>query len=563
MAAAARRAARRGVRGVVADRRPGRVLGDRPPDRPAAWSSTSAPRSAHALARRGSLGGRGAWPWWWCSSWATGSPWSTASTAAGAGPAAPFALVGGSVLFLTIAGMGRAGIFGLEAARISRYVHLLFAMLRPGDRGRRRRARPAVAGRRCRSWPCCSCSASPATSPRSTATPSRSACCKGDPAFVETLPLLDVATEVPRSTVARPGRATRHDDRLARDGNRSGRIPDPGPHHTRRSPASAAPASSSSRSGRRGKPTGCTQLTRQPRARAHEGPVASGCSAATCGSRCRTRRPDRRHHVPRPAQSSAIVARADLDRRRAAVPDQAVSSAGAMTGRALLLRPRPEDGRHRAAAPDEGSTSGPRPSTPTTATGSCPDAVLVHELLGERFAGPRRPDQGDHRPLPAGRRRAPRPPLHHAHGAPRTGRADPVLPAPPPDVARRGPRHAARGDLRRPVPVPRPDPQPHGQDVRPHAGDDDRRRPDPRRVRAAPPGAGQGAAGDRRRRRHPGALRGVLRRARAPVRWDLGPPLFANRTQPVEVSDAFRARIAEDNAYDVELYEFARDELAI
>ena len=45
--------------------------------------------------------------------------------------------------------------------------------------------------------------------------------------------------------------------------------------------------------------------------------------------------------------------------------------------------------------------------------------------------------------------------------------------------------------------------------------------------------------------------------------WDLGPPQFANRTQPKEVSDAFRARIAEDNAYDLELYEFARDELAI
>jgi hypothetical protein len=44
---------------------------------------------------------------------------------------------------------------------------------------------------------------------------------------------------------------------------------------------------------------------------------------------------------------------------------------------------------------------------------------------------------------------------------------------------------------------------------------------------------------------------------------DLGPPLFANRTDPIEVSDAFRDRIAEDNAYDVELYEFARDRLAI
>jgi hypothetical protein len=40
--------------------------------------------------------------------------------------------------------------------------------------------------------------------------------------------------------------------------------------------------------------------------------------------------------------------------------------------------------------------------------------------------------------------------------------------------------------------------------------------------------------------------------------WDLGPPLFMNRTSPVEVPDAFRARVAADNALDVELYEFAR-----
>ena len=45
--------------------------------------------------------------------------------------------------------------------------------------------------------------------------------------------------------------------------------------------------------------------------------------------------------------------------------------------------------------------------------------------------------------------------------------------------------------------------------------------------------------------------------------WDLGPPLFANRTTPFEVSEEFRARIAADNALDVELYEYARDELAI
>lgn len=39
--------------------------------------------------------------------------------------------------------------------------------------------------------------------------------------------------------------------------------------------------------------------------------------------------------------------------------------------------------------------------------------------------------------------------------------------------------------------------------------------------------------------------------------WDLGSPRFANRTQPFEVTDDFRERIARDNALDVELYEYA------
>ena len=40
--------------------------------------------------------------------------------------------------------------------------------------------------------------------------------------------------------------------------------------------------------------------------------------------------------------------------------------------------------------------------------------------------------------------------------------------------------------------------------------------------------------------------------------WDLGPPIFMNRTSPVPISDDLRRRIAEDSALDVELYEFAR-----
>jgi hypothetical protein len=40
--------------------------------------------------------------------------------------------------------------------------------------------------------------------------------------------------------------------------------------------------------------------------------------------------------------------------------------------------------------------------------------------------------------------------------------------------------------------------------------------------------------------------------------WQLGAAVRANRTEPVAVDEAFRARIALDNALDVELYEFAR-----
>ena len=39
--------------------------------------------------------------------------------------------------------------------------------------------------------------------------------------------------------------------------------------------------------------------------------------------------------------------------------------------------------------------------------------------------------------------------------------------------------------------------------------------------------------------------------------WRLGDPETVNATAPVEVPESFRARIAEDNAFDVELYEFA------
>jgi hypothetical protein len=41
--------------------------------------------------------------------------------------------------------------------------------------------------------------------------------------------------------------------------------------------------------------------------------------------------------------------------------------------------------------------------------------------------------------------------------------------------------------------------------------------------------------------------------------WDLGDPETVNVTAPEEVPESFRARIAEDNAFDVELYEFASE----
>jgi hypothetical protein len=41
--------------------------------------------------------------------------------------------------------------------------------------------------------------------------------------------------------------------------------------------------------------------------------------------------------------------------------------------------------------------------------------------------------------------------------------------------------------------------------------------------------------------------------------WDLGPPIFMNRTKPAAASAALRSRIAEDNALETELYEFARE----
>ena len=44
--------------------------------------------------------------------------------------------------------------------------------------------------------------------------------------------------------------------------------------------------------------------------------------------------------------------------------------------------------------------------------------------------------------------------------------------------------------------------------------------------------------------------------------WKFGDAFYANRTKPVSVSAELRARIAIDNALDVELYEYAKDLVA-
>jgi hypothetical protein len=44
--------------------------------------------------------------------------------------------------------------------------------------------------------------------------------------------------------------------------------------------------------------------------------------------------------------------------------------------------------------------------------------------------------------------------------------------------------------------------------------------------------------------------------------WQLGEPETVNTSAPLEVEERFRVRIAEDNASDIELYEFAKELLA-
>lgn len=57
-------------------------------------------------------------------------------------------------------------------------------------------------------------------------------------------------------------------------------------------------------------------------------------------------------------------------------------------------------------------------------------------------------------------------------------------------------------------------------------------------------------------------MRGFRRRLTRRFGWNLGPNETVNVSSPLEVSDAFRDLIAEENALDVKLYEFARQRYA-
>jgi hypothetical protein len=52
-------------------------------------------------------------------------------------------------------------------------------------------------------------------------------------------------------------------------------------------------------------------------------------------------------------------------------------------------------------------------------------------------------------------------------------------------------------------------------------------------------------------------LEGFAQRLSSRFGWDLGPTVHENVTKPSEVPESFRARIAEENALDMELYEYA------
>ena len=141
--------------------------------------------------------------------------------------AAPFALAVGAVVFAAITGMGRAGAFGSEAAKPSRYVHLICAMLLPaivvaGDALARRwrPALPIVAVLLLVGVP-----ANVAAGASKNTLEER--VLMGNEPLVEALPVVDVSEQVPGSV--QPDRNLLLDvtNQWLRAGNRSGRISEP------------------------------------------------------------------------------------------------------------------------------------------------------------------------------------------------------------------------------------------------------------------------------------------------------------------------------------------------
>jgi hypothetical protein len=57
-------------------------------------------------------------------------------------------------------------------------------------------------------------------------------------------------------------------------------------------------------------------------------------------------------------------------------------------------------------------------------------------------------------------------------------------------------------------------------------------------------------------------LEGFCEQLSARFAWRLGEPQIVNTSVPVDVPESFRARLAEDNAFDIELYEYAKELLA-
>ena len=152
------------------------------------------------------------------------------------------------------------------------------------------------------------------------------------------------------------------------------------------------------------------------------------------------------------------------------------------------------------------------------------------------MGGPRRRDPAAHGTLPGPDRRAPRRAVRHDDRAARPGRPDAVVPAPPgraPPTGRNR-RHAARGDLRRPVPLRSDDPEPHDAHAvaRTRRDGTGRRRAHEGPVHARTARDRQGDARRPRPLRSPGvASRSSATSSATRYGLDVGEPLRTNTTE--------------------------------